>query len=92
VVRDPDCYAGGSIATGRGFHAGQVKGDDPDKKGYPGPPVWGLGVGMTTPTCNTWICFETSNEASERRSGEEDWGGHGPKTGRSAIEEDDDDL
>jgi len=20
-----------------------VKGDDPDKKGYPGPPVWGVG-------------------------------------------------
>jgi hypothetical protein len=24
--------------------ARQVKGDDPDKKGYPGPPGWGLGV------------------------------------------------
>jgi hypothetical protein len=26
-----------------------VKGDDPDKKGYPGPPGWGFGVGLTTP-------------------------------------------
>jgi hypothetical protein len=27
---DPESYAGGSIATGRGSLAGQVKGDDPD--------------------------------------------------------------
>jgi hypothetical protein len=26
-----------------------VKGDDPDKKGYPGPPGWGLGVRLITP-------------------------------------------
>jgi hypothetical protein len=28
--KDPESYAGGSIATGRGSLAGQVKGDDPD--------------------------------------------------------------
>jgi hypothetical protein len=39
-------YAGGSIATGRISDAWKVKGDDPDKKGYPGPPGWGLGVGF----------------------------------------------
>jgi hypothetical protein len=38
-----------SYATGRTSHARQVKGDDPDKKGYPGPPGWGFGVGLTTP-------------------------------------------
>jgi hypothetical protein len=27
---DPESYAGGSIATGRGTHAGQVEVDDPD--------------------------------------------------------------
>jgi hypothetical protein len=27
---DPESYAGGSIATGRAIHAGQVEGDDPD--------------------------------------------------------------
>jgi hypothetical protein len=27
-----------AYATGRASHARQVKGDDPDKKGYPGPP------------------------------------------------------
>jgi hypothetical protein len=46
---DPDSYAGGSVAAGRVSHAGQVKGDDPDKKGYPGLPGWGLGVGLTAP-------------------------------------------
>ena len=38
-----------AYATGRGSRARQVKGDDPDKKGYPGPPGWGLGVRLTTP-------------------------------------------
>jgi hypothetical protein len=46
---DPESYAGGSVAAGRVSHAGQVKGDDPDKKGYPDPPGWGLGVGFTPP-------------------------------------------
>jgi hypothetical protein len=36
---DLESYADGSVATGRISHAGQVKGDGPDKKGYPGPPV-----------------------------------------------------
>jgi hypothetical protein len=36
-------------ATGSAPHARQVKGDDPDKKGYPGLPGWGLGVRLTTP-------------------------------------------
>jgi len=38
-----------AYATGRASHARQVKGDDPDKKGYRGPPGWGFGVGLTTP-------------------------------------------
>ena len=46
---DPESYAFGSEATGRTSHARQVKGDDPDKKGYPGPPGWGLGVELITP-------------------------------------------
>jgi hypothetical protein len=41
---DPENYAGS-----RASHARQVKGDDPDPKGYPGPPGWGLGVRLTTP-------------------------------------------
>jgi hypothetical protein len=63
---DPESYAGGRVATGRGSHAGQVKGDGPDRKGYPDPPDWGLGMGLTTPPCKTWICFKTSSEASQR--------------------------
>jgi hypothetical protein len=31
---DSDSYAGSSVATGRVSNARQVKGDDPDKKGY----------------------------------------------------------
>jgi hypothetical protein len=46
----PESYAGGSVATGRVSHAGQVKGDDPDKKGDPGLPGLGLGVGLITPS------------------------------------------
>ena len=38
-----------AYATGRASHARQVKGDDPDKKGYPGPPGWVFFVGLTTP-------------------------------------------
>ena len=45
---DPESYAGSSIATGRASHARQVKGDNPDKKGYPSPLGWGLGVWLTT--------------------------------------------
>jgi hypothetical protein len=35
-------------ATGRARH---VKGDDPDKKGYTGPPGWGLGERLTNSPC-----------------------------------------
>jgi hypothetical protein len=38
-----------AYATGGVSHARQVKGNDPDKRGYPGPPGWGFGVGLTTP-------------------------------------------
>jgi hypothetical protein len=31
-ANDPESYSNGSVATGEGFHAGQVKGDDPDIK------------------------------------------------------------
>jgi len=40
-----------AYATGRATHARQVKGDDPDEKGYPGPPGWGLGMRLTTSSC-----------------------------------------
>jgi hypothetical protein len=48
---EPESYAGGSVATGRASRARQVKGDDPDEKGHPGPPGWGLGAGLTALPC-----------------------------------------
>jgi hypothetical protein len=45
---DPESYA--SIPTGRVFHAGQDKGDDPDKKGYSNLPGWGVERGVSNPT------------------------------------------
>ena len=35
---DPKSYTSGSVATGGASPARQVKGDEPDKKRYPGPP------------------------------------------------------
>jgi hypothetical protein len=49
-----------AYATDRAYHARQVKGDDPDKKGYPGSPGWGLGVRLTTSLCKKIYCYETS--------------------------------
>lgn len=43
--KDPDSYAGGSVATGGDSHTTQGKNNDPDKKGQAGPPGWGLGCG-----------------------------------------------
>jgi len=44
-----------AYVTGRASHARQVKGDDPDEKGYPGPPGWGLGMRLTTSPCKKKI-------------------------------------
>jgi len=41
---NPESCAGGSVAIGRAFLTRQVKGDDPDKMGYPGLPGGGGGV------------------------------------------------
>jgi len=46
---DPVCYAGGSVATDRASHAGEVKSVDPEYKRYPGPPGWDFGVGLKNP-------------------------------------------
>jgi hypothetical protein len=51
-----------AYATGRASHARQVKGDNPDKKGYPGPPGWGFGVGLTTPHSKKLIVMKVEQK------------------------------
>jgi hypothetical protein len=46
---DPESYADGSVSAGRLSLAGQVK--VITGKGYPVSPGWGLGFGLTTPSC-----------------------------------------
>jgi hypothetical protein len=53
-------------ATGRASHARKVKGDDPDKKGYPGPPGWGFGVGLTTPHSKKNLLLRKSSKGKSR--------------------------
>jgi hypothetical protein len=63
-------------ATGRDSHARRIKGDDPDKKGYPGPSGWGFGVGLITPYSNKLIVtkveqrnnLDTFNEDGRKRT------------------------
>jgi len=52
-----------AYATGRASHDRQVKGDDPDKKRYPGPPSWGLGVRLTTSPLKKNIVKKPQEEA-----------------------------
>ena len=40
-----------ALTTGRVTLAGQVEGDGPDERGYPGPPCWELCVRLTTSPC-----------------------------------------
>ena len=47
---NPGAMLAVAYATGRASHARQVKGDDPDEKGYTGPPGWGVGRGADKPT------------------------------------------
>jgi hypothetical protein len=51
-----------AYATGRASHVRQVKGDDPDKKGYPGPPGWGFGVWLITSHSKKNLLLRKSNK------------------------------
>jgi hypothetical protein len=48
-----------AYAAGTASHGRRDKGDGPDKKGYPGPPGWGFGVGLTTPHSKKTYCYES---------------------------------
>jgi hypothetical protein len=53
-----------AYATGRASNARQVRGDDPDKKGYPGHPGWGFGVGLTIPHSKKLIVTKVEQKKS----------------------------
>jgi len=50
LTKQPERYAGGSVATSRATLAGQVKEEHPNKERYTGPPGWGLGRWVSTPS------------------------------------------
>jgi hypothetical protein len=56
-----------AYATGRASHARQVKGDDPDKKGYPGLQGWEFGVGLTNPHSKKLIVTKVEKRKGLRR-------------------------
>jgi len=51
-----------TLATGRATLAGEFEGDDPDERGYRGPPGWGLGVRLTTSPRKKSIATKPYNE------------------------------
>ena len=52
-----------AYATSRASHARQVKDDDPEIKGYPGPPGWVFGAGLTALSCeNQNVAKNSVNE------------------------------
>ena len=70
-----------AYATGRASQVRQVKGDDPDEKGYSGPPGWGLGMRLTTSPCKKEIHVLLRNLKRRPR----------PTQGCRADDDDDDD-
>ena len=51
-----------ALATGRATLAGQVDGDGPDERGYPGSPGRELGVRLTTSPCKKLIVTKPYNK------------------------------
>jgi len=59
-----------AYATGRAFHARQVKGDHPDKKGYTSPPRWGLAMRLTNLLLKKY-CYEHLPPPKKNRRGQD---------------------
>jgi hypothetical protein len=59
-THDLKSYAGGSVATGRVSHTGQVKSEVSDKERHPGPAGWGLGIGLTSQSHKKQTCRENN--------------------------------
>jgi hypothetical protein len=64
-----------AYATRRAYHATQVKGGDPDKKGYLGSPGWGFGVGLLTPHSKKLVVtkFEQRKKLDRFKDDGESW-------------------
>ena len=62
-----------AYANGRASHSRQVKGDNPDKKGYLGPPDWGFGVGLTTPHSKKLIVMKVKQSKKLDRLNDDGW-------------------
>jgi len=62
---DPESCDGGNITTGKSSYIRQVKGDDPDKKGYPHHTGWGLCMGLTIPPQKNMFCWKTIKSGNQ---------------------------
>jgi len=58
-----------ALATGRATLAGQVEGDGPVERVYPGPPGWGLGVRLTSSCKKKLIVTKPYNKEAKAHPG-----------------------
>jgi hypothetical protein len=63
-----ESYTIGSPATGRTIYAGQDLSEILDHEGYPGPPGWGLSVGLPSLPCkNSFVLKPWHREAMAQK-------------------------
>jgi hypothetical protein len=55
---DPESNVVGSMTSGSVTYSRPVEGDNPVKKGYPGPPGWKLSVGPATPQNKKYVLLK----------------------------------
>jgi hypothetical protein len=63
--KDPEDSTSGNVTTGRVSHPEQGKYNDPDEKGYAGPPHWGLGERPITIFLKKTLRPETLKDISD---------------------------